>query len=56
MLYLDIEEINLLFKLFDYKTVKKAWVENVVAQGERYYNLNYFSFPFERFYVARLGT
>ena len=42
MLYLDIEEINLLFKLFDYKKVKKAWIENVVAQGERYYNLNYF--------------
>jgi len=42
MLYLDIDEINLLFKLFDYKTVKRAWIENVVAQGERYYNLNYF--------------
>ncbi len=42
MLYLDIDEINLLFKLFDYKTVKHAWIENVVAQGERYYNLNYF--------------
>lgn len=42
MLYLDIEEINLLFKLFGYKKVKKAWIENVVAQGERYYNLNYF--------------
>lgn len=42
MLYLDIDEINLLFKLFGYKTVKRAWIENVVAQGERYYNLNYF--------------
>lgn len=42
MLYLDIDEINLLFRLFDYKTVKRAWIENVVAQGERYYNLNYF--------------
>lgn len=42
MLYLDIEEIDLLFRLFDYKTVKRAWIENVVAQGERYYNLNYF--------------
>ena len=40
MLYLDIEEINLLFQLFDYKKVKQAWLENVVAQGERYYNLN----------------
>ena len=42
MLYLDIEEINLLFQLFGYKKVKQAWIENVVAQGERYYNLNYF--------------
>ena len=42
MLYLDIDEINMLFQLFDYKTVKRAWIENVVAQGERYYNMNYF--------------
>ena len=42
MLYLDIEEIDLLFKLFDYKKVKQAWIENVVAQGEQYYTLNYF--------------
>lgn len=42
MLYLDIEEIDMLFILFDYKKVKRAWIENVVAQGERYYNLNYF--------------
>ena len=42
MLYLDIDEINLLFRLFDYKKVKRAWIENMVAQGERYYNLNYF--------------
>ena len=33
---------GLLFRLFDYKKVKRAWIENVVAQGERYYNLNYF--------------
>lgn len=42
MLYLDIEDINLLFQLLPYKTVKRAWIENVVAQGERYYTLNYF--------------
>ena len=42
MLYLDIDDIDLLFRLFDYKTVKRAWLDNVVAQGERYYNLNYF--------------
>ena len=42
MLYLDIDEINLLFQLFDYNAVKRAWIENVVAQGERFYNLNFF--------------
>lgn len=42
MLYLDIDEIDLLFQLLDYKKVKRAWIENVVVQGERYYNLNYF--------------
>ena len=42
MLYLDINDIDLLFRLFDYKTVKRAWIDNVVAQGERYYTLNYF--------------
>lgn len=42
MLFLDIEEIDMLFRIFSYKKVKRAWIENVVAQGERYYNLNYF--------------
>ena len=42
MLYLDLDEIELLFQLFGYNKVKRAWIENVVAQGERYYNLNYF--------------
>ena len=41
-LYLDIDDINLLFKIFPYKKVKKAWIENVVAQGEMYYVLNKF--------------
>ena len=42
MLFLDIKEIDMLFQLLGYKKVKQAWIENVVAQGERYYNLNYF--------------
>ena len=42
MLYLDIDDIDLLFRLFGYEKVKRAWIENVVSQGERYYNLNYF--------------
>jgi len=52
MLYLDINEIDLLFELFGYKKVKQAWIENVVAQGERYYNLNYF-FAWYYFHVKQ---
>lgn len=42
MIHLDLAEINLLFKLFPFQKVKKLWIENVVAQGERYYTLNFF--------------
>mgnify|MGYP007070189481 CR=1 FL=1 len=42
MLHLDIEDINSLFLIFPYGKVKKGWLENVVVQGERYYNLNLF--------------
>ena len=40
MIYLDLDEINLLFQLFPKKEVKRMWLENVVAQGERYHVLN----------------
>ena len=42
MLHLDIDDIDLLFKLYSFPFIKKAWIENVVAQGERYYVLNKF--------------
>ena len=54
MLYLDIDEINMLFSIFSYKKMKKAWIENVVAQGERYYNLNHAKRP--RSYVKAMAT
>lgn len=52
MLYLDIDEINLLFRLLPYSEVKRAWIENVVAQGERYYLLNTF-FAWYYFHAKR---
>ena len=52
MLYLDIDEINMLFNIFSYKKMKRAWIENIVAQGERYYNLNYF-FAWYYFHAKR---
>ena len=54
-LYLDIDDINLLFKIFPYKKVKKAWIENVVAQGEMYYVLNKF-FAWYYFHVKKPGA
>jgi hypothetical protein len=52
MLYLDIDDINLLFQLFPYAKVKRAWLENVVAQGERYYQMSTF-FAWYYFHVKR---
>ena len=40
MIYLDLADIDLLFQLFPKKEVKRMWLENVVAQGERYHVLN----------------
>lgn len=42
MLYLDIDEINLLFKIYPYKQIRKSWIENLIPQGERLYTLNKF--------------
>lgn len=42
MIHLDLDDINKLFEIYPYKFVKKAWIENVVVQGEMYYVLNKF--------------
>ena len=42
LIHLDLEEINLLFEIFPYQKIKTAWLEQVVAQGERYFTLNKF--------------
>lgn len=42
LIHLDLDEINLLFEIYSSSKVKKVWIENVVAQGERYYTLNKF--------------
>ncbi len=62
MLYLDIDEINELFRIYPYEKVKRAWLENCVAQGERYYNLNtffawyYFHLKQPQRYVKAMAT
>jgi hypothetical protein len=42
ILHLDIDDIDKLFELYSFCFVKKAWIENVVPLGDRYYVLNKF--------------
>lgn len=42
MRYLDLEEINLLFKVYSYKDIKEAWKKLLVPEGEYLYTLNRF--------------
>lgn len=55
MLHLDLEDIDKLFELYSFKQVKRAWLDNVVAQGEIYYVLNKF-FAWYYFHAKRPGT
>ena len=43
LLYLDIDEINMLFPLFGYKKVKRVWLDLVAPLGPRFrpYNILY---------------
>ena len=40
LLYLDIEDIDLLFPLFGYKKVKRVWLDRVAPQGAMFRNFN----------------
>lgn len=42
LVYLDLPEIESLFKLFPYNKIKKVWLEHMVPQGEYLYTLNRF--------------
>jgi len=43
LLYLDIEDINMLFRFFGFKKVKRVWLDRVAPLGEmfRSYNILY---------------
>ena len=62
MLHLDMDDIDLLFRLYPYRQVKRAWLENIVAQGDRYYVLNkffawyYFKVKKPEVYVKSMAT
>lgn len=42
LLYLDLKEINSLFRIFSFRKIKKVWLEHLVPQGEYLYTLNRF--------------
>jgi hypothetical protein len=40
LLYLDIEEIKMLFKLYPKKRIKYVWKDNILSQEPMYHGLN----------------
>ena len=42
MIYLDLEEIYLLFTIYPYKKIKTVWLEKLVPQEDYLYSLNRF--------------
>ncbi len=39
---LDLDDIDLLFRLFSAKKIKDVWLRTMVVQGDYYYSLNRF--------------
>lgn len=54
-LHLDLDDIDKLFEIYSSRFIKKAWIENVVPLGDRYYVLNKF-FAWYYFHVKRPGA
>lgn len=42
LLHLDLAEIDMLFQIYSYDTVKQVWLERLVPQEEYLYSLNRF--------------
>lgn len=42
LLYLDLAEINMLFRIFPFAKIKRVWLEQLVPQEEYLYTLNRF--------------
>ena len=40
LIYLDIDDINNLFLIYDKEKIKKVWREKIVIQGDYYNDLN----------------
>ena len=55
LLHLDLDYIDRLFEIYSNKFIKKAWIQNVVPLGDRYYVLNKF-FAWYYFHMKRPGA
>jgi hypothetical protein len=40
LIYLDIEDINSLFLIFPYKTIREIWIKEILIQDPFYHSLN----------------
>jgi hypothetical protein len=40
LIYLDIEDINLLFLIYPFKVIRKVWQEEILIQDPLYHSLN----------------
>ena len=60
LLYLDIDDINLLFWLFPARKIKQVWLNRLVVQGDYYGRLNkflawmYFDIKKQESYLKRM--
>jgi len=52
MIHLDLDDIDKLFQIYNFKEMKKAWLENIVAQGDIHYQLNVF-FAWYYFHIKK---
>lgn len=40
LIYLDIEDINLLFSIYPYRKIKQVWLDRIAIQGPYFARLN----------------
>ena len=40
LIYLDIEDINSLFLIYPYKTIREIWIKEILIQDPFYHSLN----------------
>ncbi|MCC8142840.1 MAG: hypothetical protein LUD02_12390 [Tannerellaceae bacterium] len=62
LIHLDIEDINLLFRIYPKSKIKKIWLEELVPQGDYLINMNlcfavlYFNIKKPKQYLKSLET